>query len=121
MEKPPLDPDCADEAPSGRTLTPYDEAHLITYLRLLDAAKAGADWREAAKLVLHFDPEANLERARRAFDVLPYARPEPNIAGWQEVRDLISEAVTAVINKQQGPTEAARTLKKKADAVIAKT
>ncbi|MEW6597636.1 MAG: DUF2285 domain-containing protein [Pseudomonadota bacterium] len=68
MEKPPLDPDCADEAPSGRTLTPYDEAHLITYLRLLDAAKAGADWREAAKLVLHFDPEANLERARRAFE-----------------------------------------------------
>jgi ABC-type glycerol-3-phosphate transport system substrate-binding protein len=60
-------------------------------------------------------------RARRAFDILPYARPEPNIAGWQEVRDLISEAVTAVINKQQGPTEAARTLKQKADAVIAKT
>lgn len=60
-------------------------------------------------------------RARRAFDVLDQARPEPNIAGWQEVRDLISEAVTAVINKQQSPAEAAKGLKAKADAVIAKS
>ena len=64
---------------------------------------------------------ASNPRARRAFDVLPQARPEPNIAGWQEVRDLINEAVTAVINKQKSPADAARELKQKADGVIAKT
>lgn len=68
MKTPPLDPDCADEAPSGRTLTPYDEAHLITYLRLLDAAHDNADWREVAKLVLHIEPATDPERARKSWE-----------------------------------------------------
>jgi hypothetical protein len=33
-------------------LTPYDEEHLITYLRLLDADAEGAEWHEVAKIVL---------------------------------------------------------------------
>ena len=37
MQKPPLDPDVADVAPSAPTLTGYDQEHLVTYLRLLDA------------------------------------------------------------------------------------
>jgi hypothetical protein len=37
--------DVADAAPSGCALTPYDEEHLVTYLRLLDADAEGADWR----------------------------------------------------------------------------
>jgi hypothetical protein len=37
VQKPPLDPDVADTAPSDPVLTAYDEEHLITYLRLLDA------------------------------------------------------------------------------------
>ena len=53
---PPLDPPVADAAPTDGILTGYDEQHLVTYLRLLDAAKDGADWREVAKLVLHIDP-----------------------------------------------------------------
>ena len=35
-----LDPDVADEAPSGNAVTPYDEQHYVTYLRLLDASRA---------------------------------------------------------------------------------
>jgi hypothetical protein len=46
MQKPPLDPDVADTAPSDSGLTVYDEEHVITYLRLLDADAKGADWRE---------------------------------------------------------------------------
>jgi len=42
------------------------------------------------------------------------------IAGWQEVRDLIGEAITSVFNDQANPQEAAQTLKKP-DAVIGKT
>lgn len=68
MKKPPLDPPCADEAPIGEALTPYDEEHLITYLRLMDAAHDDADWREVAKIVLHIDPSDDPERARRAWE-----------------------------------------------------
>jgi hypothetical protein len=68
MQTPPLDPDVADTAPSGSMLTIYDEEHLITYLRLLDADAEGADWREVARIVLHLDPEREFDRGRRAFD-----------------------------------------------------
>ena len=46
MQKPPLDPDVADTAPSGAVMTAYDEEHLVTYLRMLDADAEGADWRD---------------------------------------------------------------------------
>jgi hypothetical protein len=68
MQKPPLDPDVADIAPTGPTLTAYDEQHLVTYLRLLDADAEGADWREVAKIVLHIDPTREPARAKRAFE-----------------------------------------------------
>jgi hypothetical protein len=68
MQKPPLDPDVADTAPTDSVLTVYDEEHIITYLRLLDADAAGADWRDVARIVLHLDPEQESDRARRAFD-----------------------------------------------------
>lgn len=68
MQKPPLDPDVADNAPTAPILTGYDEEHLITYLRLLDAEKDGADWTEVARIVLHLDPDHEPERARRAWE-----------------------------------------------------
>jgi hypothetical protein len=68
MRSPPLDPDVADLAPSEPALTPYDQEHLITYLRLLDADAEGADWRDVVRMVLHIDPDREADRARRAFD-----------------------------------------------------
>jgi Uncharacterized conserved protein (DUF2285) len=68
MQTPPLDPDVADTAPSDSVLTVYDEEHVITYLRLLDADAESADWREVARVVLHLDPEQESDRARRAFE-----------------------------------------------------
>jgi hypothetical protein len=68
MKNPPLDPDVADVAPTDATLTGYDQEHLVTYLRLLDADTEGADWREVAEIVLHIDPHREPERARQAFD-----------------------------------------------------
>lgn len=64
-----LDPDVADSVPWSENLTPYDEEHLVTYLRLLDAESEGADWREVARIVLHRDPEAEVERARRCWEI----------------------------------------------------
>jgi len=63
MQKPPLDPEVADTAPSNSVLTAYDEEHIITYLRLLDADAVGADWRDVARIVLHLDPEHEPDRA----------------------------------------------------------
>ncbi|MDU6747906.1 MAG: DUF2285 domain-containing protein, partial [Bradyrhizobium sp.] len=51
MKKPPRDPDVDDIAPTDSVLTVYDEEHVITYLRMLDADAEGADWREVAKVV----------------------------------------------------------------------
>jgi len=68
MKKPPLDPDVADTAPTDSGLTVYDEEHIITYLRLLDADAAGADWCRVARIVLHIDPDHEPSRARHAFD-----------------------------------------------------
>lgn len=68
MQTPPLDPDVADSAPDDPVLTLYDERHLVTYWRLLDAAAERADWKEVARIVLRIDPDREPARARNAFD-----------------------------------------------------
>jgi len=67
MRKPPLDPDVADAAPTDQILTVYDEQHVVTYMRLLEAENEGADWKEVARIVLHIDPERERDRARYAY------------------------------------------------------
>ncbi|MBB4261318.1 DUF2285 domain-containing protein [Bradyrhizobium sp. CIR3A] len=67
MTKPQLDPDVADVAPIEPVLTAYDEQHVVTYIRLLQAEGEGADWREVARVVLHIDPELELDRARSVY------------------------------------------------------
>ena len=51
-------------APQDPELTDYDRDHAVTYLRLLDAEEAGADWQEVAKVVLGVDPRGDFERAQ---------------------------------------------------------
>ena len=68
MQSPPLDPAVRDVAPTDAMLTGYDEQHLVTYLRLLDAAAEDADWREVARIVLHIDPDREPERAQRVWE-----------------------------------------------------
>jgi hypothetical protein len=68
MESPPLNPPVEDVAPTAAILTGYDEQHVVTYLRLLDADAEGADWQEVARIVLHIDPTHEPERARRAWE-----------------------------------------------------
>ncbi|MDF3626084.1 MULTISPECIES: DNA -binding domain-containing protein [Acetobacteraceae] len=67
MQQPPLDPSVADSAPEASCLTGYDEQHLITYLRLLDAEADGADWREVARIVLHRDATVDPEGVYRCW------------------------------------------------------
>jgi hypothetical protein len=53
-----------DRPPNSDRLTAYDESHLITYIRLLDADAEGADWREAVEIIFGLDPARDPERAR---------------------------------------------------------
>lgn len=62
------DPPFDDQPPDSNGLTPYDERHLTTYLRLLDATAQGAQWEEVVRLVFGLDPVRERERARRVHD-----------------------------------------------------
>lgn len=63
-----LDPHVADTVPWSDNITPYDEQHFVTYIRLLDAEAEKADWQEVARIVLHRDPMAETERTRRCWE-----------------------------------------------------
>ncbi len=65
---PKLEPQVADAPPPSETLTDYDLEHLVTYLRLLDAERDGADWREAALAILGRDPAAAPELCRQCWE-----------------------------------------------------
>ena len=69
MPSPPFNPDVADVAPTDPDLTVYDEEHVVTYVRILDAAVDNADWRDVARLVLHIDPAKQPDRARTAYEM----------------------------------------------------
>jgi hypothetical protein len=68
MSKPPLDPDIAAVAPTDSALTVYDEQHVVTYARLLQAESEGANWREVVRTVLHIDPDREPDRARNGYE-----------------------------------------------------
>jgi hypothetical protein len=57
-----------DRPPQLDRVSPYDERHLASYIRLLDAAAEGADWREAVAIIFGLDPEKEPERARIVHD-----------------------------------------------------
>lgn len=54
-----------DAPPVSDRVSDYDLAHLKSYIRLLDADREGADWKEAASIVLGLDCEAQPEHAHR--------------------------------------------------------
>lgn len=58
----------AEAAPVEPFLTGYDMDHLVTYLRLLDADADGANWQEAARIVLNLDTEKDPERTKRVWE-----------------------------------------------------
>lgn len=61
-------PDFRDTPPDSAELTDYDRAHMKEYMRVLDAATDGADWREAVSVIFGIDPDAEPERARKVHD-----------------------------------------------------
>ena len=60
-------PEFADEPPQSDRLSAYDERHLVTYLRLLDAEKDEASWEEAVSSTFAIDPASEPYRAQRVY------------------------------------------------------
>lgn len=60
--------DFLETPPDSTALTDYDRAHMKDYMRVLDAATDGADWREAVAVIFEIDPDAEPVRARRVHD-----------------------------------------------------
>lgn len=55
---------------------------------------------------------------KAAFDCLPFAKSEPNLAGWQDVRKLVETAESEILTGKKTAAEAVSELKKQADAVL---
>lgn len=55
---------------------------------------------------------------RAAYDCLSFARPEPNLSGWQQVRDLVARAVTEIMTGVRDAESAAVELKRNADRAL---
>lgn len=56
----------ADEVPWSTTLTAYDEAHFVVYLRLLDAKAKGASEDDMLQVIFDADPSKPAANARQA-------------------------------------------------------
>ena len=66
MSPAPKSSDIADEVPWADSLTDYDRAHLVVYLRLLDADADGATRSEMARGILGIDVLREPDRAEKA-------------------------------------------------------
>lgn len=57
-----------DRPPLTERVSAYDERHLVTYIRLLDADEDGADLREVVQIIFGLDAAQEPERARSIHD-----------------------------------------------------
>lgn len=62
------EPGFLDEPPDSAVITDYDRSHMKTYMRVLDAATDGADWREVVAVIFGIDPDIETKRAKRVHD-----------------------------------------------------
>ncbi|MGV3724421.1 MAG: ABC transporter substrate-binding protein [Actinomycetota bacterium] len=60
-------------------------------------------------------------RAAHVYEVLQYARGEPNLLGWQEVRAELEKTASNVVGSGTPPATAAVDLKKTADRILAQS
>jgi ABC-type glycerol-3-phosphate transport system substrate-binding protein len=131
---PPSDPDHKLTVMYGANVaifksTPAKQAAAWQFVKWFTDTQQTAAWsikthylpvRKSAAETPEFKRElASNQALKAAFDELPHARPEPNVAGWQAVRDDLQNAETEVVtgkaNAQQALAEAAA----KADKALA--
>lgn len=70
------------------------------------------------------DPRARAFREqspqnRAAFECLDFAHAEPNVAGWQQVRDIVERHLADLMGRRLDARTAAQRIKQEADATLA--
>jgi hypothetical protein len=58
----------ADMAPTDAIVTDYDQAHFLTYARVLDAERDGFDWAAGLKSILYRDFGDDGTMGKRCWD-----------------------------------------------------
>jgi hypothetical protein len=58
----------ADMAPTDATVTDYDQAHFLTYARVLDAERDGLDWGTGLTTILDRDFGNDLGAGKTCWD-----------------------------------------------------
>jgi ABC-type glycerol-3-phosphate transport system substrate-binding protein len=61
---------------------------------------------------------ASNPQSKQAFDLTPYAKPEPNITAWQDIRTILQDALTAVTTGKQTAKQALDEAAKQANKLI---
>jgi ABC-type glycerol-3-phosphate transport system substrate-binding protein len=73
---------------------------------------------EDPKIKAHFE---SWPSNRAAFDCLAFARTEPNVAGWQQIRKFVEEAEQSVLSGLKTGREAALALQIEAQAALGRS
>ena len=110
--------------------TPEQEAAAWAFLKWFTTPEVSVRWAigtgylpvrkssmERPEIKKYFD---EWECNRSTYDCLGFARSEPNIVGWQQVRDLVARTLSEVLSGTREPAEAARALKRAADEALAR-
>ena len=110
--------------------TPIRQRGAWEFIKFFVSPQSTAEWsvstgylpvrRSAADTKTLQDFFAEHPRNRAAFDTIPYGLREPSVAGWQEIRNHILQAITRVVKEQTEPAQAAADLAKRADAELAR-
>jgi hypothetical protein len=117
MKPPPLNQDVADLAPDGAELTAYDEEHVVTYVRMLDADTEEADWRGLFWANIVADPSFELDNGSWTFsdimsvqNVGTFARTGSLVAfGNCSGGDCVNDPISGAYFKQSLNTVASQT------------
>jgi multiple sugar transport system substrate-binding protein len=108
--------------------TPEQEREAWKFIRYFTSTPVTARWaRETGYLPVRKSAAERPEmrqfyqqhpRALHVYEILPMAKGEPNVVGWQEVRKHLEDAARAVIGTGTTPQAAAVNLKQKADRTL---
>jgi multiple sugar transport system substrate-binding protein len=130
---PQSDPDSPSTALYGGNLnifktTPTHEKSAWAFIRFFTSPEVSVKWaletgylpvrRSAAN---HPELQAfwnEWPSNKTAFNCLEFAKTEPNILGWQEIRGLVENAETAVVTKFKTGRQAALDLQREAQAIL---
>jgi multiple sugar transport system substrate-binding protein len=111
--------------------TPEQEREAWKFAKYFVSPEVTARWaretgylpvrRSAVELPEMKEFYAKNPRALHVYEALSVAKGEPNVIGWQEVRDLLEDAARKVVTAGTAPRAAAVDLKRKADQTLAQS